>query len=406
MRDLLGRLLVTLGFASVRTCDSGWRALELLDEPQCDVDLILLDLIMPGMDGVQLVRELGERRFAGSVILLSGEDESTLRSVEALLRARHVDVIGHLRKPLTRARLEEVLARRPERGARNAAASVRTYDADELRRGIANREIINHYQPNVSLATGTVMGVECLARWRHPTDGLVYPDRFIGVAEAHGLIDGLTSAVFEAAIAQACTWRSGGLLLRIAVNLSVESLAALDFPDRLERDVLAAGIPPRDVILEITESRFIGNPAAVLDVLTRLRMKRFRLSIDDFGTGHSSLEQLRIAPFDELKIDRGFVHGAARDPRLRAIYDASLELARRLGLATVGEGVADEDDWRLLRDTGCDLAQGYFIAKPMPADEVAGWIEGWRERVRSGILRDDASATPASKCPDVPSHHL
>ena len=229
-----------------------------------------------------------------------------------------------------------------------------------------------------------------------PTDGLVYPDRFIGVAEAHGLIDELTRAVFAAAIAQARAWRSGGPPLRIAVNLSMESLAALDIPDRLERDVLAAGIAPCDVTLEITESRFIENAAAMLDVLTRLRMKRFRLAIDDFGTGYSSLEQLRIVPFDELKIDRGFVHGAARDPRRRAIYDASLELAKRLGLTTVGEGVADEDDWRLLRDTGCNLAQGYFIAKPMPAADVAGWIEGWGERVGRGILRGDASATPSS----------
>ena len=138
----------------------------------------------------------------------------------------------------------------------------------------------------------------------------------------------------------------------------------------------------------MTESQLMGDARTPLEILTRLRLKRFRLSIDDFGTGHSSLAQLRDIPFDELKIDQGFVHRAWAVETLRAMYDASLALARQLGMEVVAEGVEDRDDWDLLLRTGCDLAQGAFVSRPMPAADLPGWMDVWQERVRNGFAND------------------
>ena len=183
-------------------------------------------------------------------------------------------------------------------------------------------------------------------------------------------------------LTQARRWRDMGLALRMSINVSMNNLASLEFPDFIAGRAAAAGVSPEEVVLEVTESRLMKDLRAPLEVLARLRLKRFSVSIDDFGTGHSSLAQLRDFPFDELKVDRGFVHGAFEDETLRAIYQASLGLARQLNMDVVAEGVEDRDDWDFVRRTHCSLAQGYFIARPMPADALPGWLRVWDARVR------------------------
>jgi EAL domain-containing protein (putative c-di-GMP-specific phosphodiesterase class I) len=177
------------------------------------------------------------------------------------------------------------------------------------------------------------------------------------------------------------------MAFHVAVNVSMANLKALDFPDLVAGLAASAGVLPQSVVLEVTESRLMDDLGVVLEILMRLRLKRFRLSIDDFGTGHSSMSQLRDIPFDELKIDQGFVHGAYSNERVRAIYNASLSLARQLGMEIIAEGVEDRDDWNFICQTGCEIAQGYFIAKPMPAADLPAWMEAWQERV-NGELAD------------------
>lgn len=376
MLELLARMLADIGLR-VTGCSSARQAIAEIDSRGSAPDLILLDLIMPDMDGVELVRALAERRYQGSLILLSGEDEQTLESVVTLTRAHDIRMLGHVRKPVSRTALARLIANWVPPGSQEPRESLKAYSAVELREAIANGEFVNYYQPKVGMATGRPLGVECLVRWQHPSDGLVAPDRFIALVEDNGLVEGLTRAVLTKAIADAMRWQDAGLALKVAVNVSMKSLVALDFPDSLARMVASAGLSPGNVIIEVTESSYMANPAAVLDVLTRLRMKRFRLSIDDFGTGYSSLQSLTIVPFDELKIDRCFVHGAARNARRRAVVETSLRLAKKLRLTTVAEGVEDLDDWNFLRQRGCDLAQGYYVAKPMPAFAVPSWVETW-----------------------------
>lgn len=384
MLKLLSHTLATQGFTRVTTCDNGQSALAWVDHPDSPPNLILCDLNMPGMDGVEFVRKLVEHRYAGSLILVSGEDERVMKTAEKLVKAHGITVLGHLKKPVTPEGLTEMLETWVPPMAGRPQSGKKIYDADELHAAITNGELVNFYQPKVAVGIGKVVGVETLVRWRHPTDGMVFPDQFIGVAEANGLINDLTRAVLTGALAQAKVWQEARMDLRVAVNVSMDNLSSLDFVDFVARATAEAGVPPQQVVLEVTESRLMGDLRNSLEVLTRLRLKRFHLSIDDFGTGHSSLAQLRDIPFDELKIDQSFVHGAWRDETARAMYDASLGLANQLNMEVVAEGVEDQEDWDFLRQTECHLAQGYFIARPMPADDLPGWMKSWNDRHEDG----------------------
>lgn len=377
---LLSRQLAILGNPGVVTSTSGSAALELLGGRACEEMLIFLDLNVPGLDGVEFVRALVATGYAGALILVSGEDERILESAVRLARAHRLNVLGRMSKPVQMDALRALLDawRQPLTKASRKEAT--RYAPDELRRAIAGGELVNYYQPKVDVGTGAMKGVETLVRWQHPTDGMVFPDQFIGVAEESGLIDDLTRVVLIAALEQARQWRDDGLTLRVAVNVSMDNLARLDFPDFVLTEVRRNGIAAGDLVLEVTQSRLRTDVVAALGILTRLRLKRVSLSIDDFGTGSSSLAQLRDIPFDELKIDRGFVHGAAHDNTRRAIFTASLAMAKQLGMTSVSEGVEDRADWDFVRRLGCDLAQGYFVAKPMPADGLVPWLLTWEAR--------------------------
>ena len=377
MLKLITNMLGNLGYTRIETFANGHAALERLDDGSKIVDLIMLDLNMPGMDGVEFIRNLADRTYRGSLVLVSGVEKRILETAHRLAQGRRMKILGHLQKPVKPQDLEAMLQRwEPDRDE-SIRTERRIYTADELGEALAGGQLVNYYQPQLDVATGMPIAVEALVRWQHPQDGTVFPDQFIGVAEDTGLIDELTRVVLTAAARQARAWHDRGLRLRVAVNLSMDNLNSLDFPDFVANTVTEFGVSPADIILEVTESRLMRDLRETLDILTRLRLKGFRLSIDDFGTGNSSLVQLRDIPFSELKIDRGFINGVDRDSTLRAIYDASLGLARQLRMETVAEGVEDRNDWELLSATKCDLAQGYFISRPMTADKVADWVAAW-----------------------------
>ncbi len=378
--QILERQLEVMGAPPVKACRSARDALQWLAERDTSAMLLLLDLSMPGMDGVEFMRHLADRGFSGAVALVSGADVRVLETATKLAEAYQLNVLSHLHKPVPTETLRALIDR--WRGYVPVPASIQglVYGVDEIRHAIAHNELTLHYQPKVSMADGAFVGVEALVRWQHPRDGMCLPASFVPSAEANGLIDALTRTVLSQALRQVRHWADRGLALRLAVNVSMDNLVHLDFTEFVLDEAQRHGVPPTDLVLEVTESRLMRDARSAMDILTRLRLKRIGLSIDDFGTGHSSLAQLRDMPFDELKIDRGFVHGGREQATQRAILTASVGMAHELGMQTVAEGVEDRADWDIAKAAGCDVAQGYFIARPMPASAVLGWEAQWRER--------------------------
>ena len=375
---LIERMLRALAAPPVECFDSGLAALRRLQSLDSTSVLLVIDLNMPGMDGVELIRHLAQSNFRGTLALASGADTRVLETATRLAQAWRLRTVGHLRKPLSSDELRDALQRWRGSTASDPQRPRRSFTPEEVRRAIEQGQVCLHYQPQIDLADGRLLGVEALARWQHPELGLLGPDAFIPVAEANGLIDTLTDSVVQQALAQSARWIAElGQPVRVAVNVSMDNLSRLDFPDRVFAGLEDHGVPASSLTLEVTESRLMKDMRAALDTLARLRLRGISLSIDDFGTGHSSLAQLRDLPFVELKVDRGFVHGGRSHATLRAILSASVEMARQLGMHVVAEGVEDEADWEFVKEAGCSGAQGWFIARPMRGDALVEWV---RER--------------------------
>jgi EAL domain-containing protein (putative c-di-GMP-specific phosphodiesterase class I) len=378
---LIANMLKKLGMSQVTAYEGGHAALRSLDAWNRASNLILLDLDMPEMDGVEFVRHLVARSYAGSLILISGLDTRILRTAESWVRTNKINILGSMHKPVYPESLADLLGKWTPYSGAIKPVTKKIYGPDELQAAFANGELVNYYQPKIAVASGEVAGVEALIRWHHPGDGVVFPDQFINLVETHGLMDRLTRKVLADALAHLEAWNRLGLSLQIAINVSMSNLESLDFADFVTSQAVSAGVAPERVVLEVSENRLKPDSLHSFETLARLCLKNFRLSIDDFGTGRSFLVQLRDMSFDELKIDRGFVHRAWADETIRAIYDASLRLARQLDLDVVAEGVEDRDDWDFVCKTGCDFAQGNFIAMPMPAGDLPDWIRSWQKRM-------------------------
>ena len=243
----------------------------------------------------------------------------------------------------------------------------------DLRRAIDRREIKLYYQPQASLSTGEITGLEALARWEHPVRGWVPPNVFIPIAEHMGLIKPLTGQLLELAASDSAEWAAEPAI-PVAVNVSMRNLTDGRFPEHLEEAVGAGRVDGERLKLEITESAIMAEPGRVLEAMNRLRSLGFRFAIDDFGTGYSSLSYLQKLPVEEIKIDRSFVSQLLSDTGSAAIVRATIELAGSIGLDVVAEGVEDEATWQQLKQLGCSAAQGYYLSRPMPAASVAGWL--------------------------------
>jgi diguanylate cyclase (GGDEF)-like protein/PAS domain S-box-containing protein len=244
----------------------------------------------------------------------------------------------------------------------------------ELRRAISERELVLYYQPKAALESGVVTSVEALVRWLHPERGVVMPDSFIPLAQETSLIGPLTLYVIEEALRQVRSWREQGIELSIAVNLSTRNLLDRSFPDQVEELLTRWDVKPENLELEVTESSMLANPTRAKAVLGELSELGIRLSIDDFGTGYSSLAYLRELPVDEIKIDRSFVIAMGAEAGDAVIVRSTVDLGRNLGLEVVAEGVETIEHWEKLRELGCTTAQGYFLSRPVPADELGDWL--------------------------------
>ncbi|SDC54528.1 diguanylate cyclase (GGDEF) domain-containing protein [Geodermatophilus telluris] len=286
-------------------------------------------------------------------------------------------------------------AKRGREGARVWAPEGSTDSRDrlqtleQLRVALDTEQLVPHYQPKLDLRTGDVAGVEALVRWEHPERGLLAPDVFLPLAEQAGLMRRLTLRVLERSLLDLGTWRDAGHELTLAVNLSVSNLQDVALPEQVALLLETRGVPAAALVLEITEDVLMADAARSQQVLAGLRRLGVRLSVDDYGTGYSSLTYLRALPVDELKLDRSFVTSLTRDPRAGAIVRSTQRLSQDLGMTFVVEGVEDAATLELLRSLGCDVAQGFYVARPMPAERFLEWLQ--RHHVRAAVPRQRAA---------------
>ncbi len=378
-RRYLNSVLRVLNVGQVLEADGGSAALELIAGHP--VDVIFLDLKMPGMDGVEFIRHLGQTGFKGSLVLASSLEAELVTAVERVAAAKGVSVLGRLEKPLKPDRTAQLLERHLERAAparQRRTTSEEAPSSQELHEALEQAQFVPWFQPKVRFVDQRLVGVEALARWQRPGHGLCGPGTFITAMEQDGRIDRLTEIITEAALRQSRAWLEAGLELCVSINLSPLSLVSSEWFERLLGLVRDSGVSPRLVTFEVTESALAGDPTEAIANLVRLRMNGFGLSVDDYGTGYSTLQKLSEFPFTELKIDRSFVAGVHADQRLQAIVDSSVQLAGRLQLTTTAEGVETVGEWSYLKSAGGDLCQGFLVGKPMPGDEILKW---WPQRI-------------------------
>lgn len=379
--SLAVKVLDSLGYTRVETANNGNEALGKLVTSVAPYDLIISDLNMPEMNGVEFMRHASHSGFQGGMILFSGEDSRMLETALGLARAHGINILGALHKPLEPKELEKLVnSYEPEVSEERHYSPEKSISENELIDGIkgsADNRLHLVYQPKIDVKSGEVTGVETLARWWNKDRGILGPATFIPIAEASGQIDNLTNEIYKDALEQAVEWSRQGRQLRTAINISVNSFSNPEFCNFLIDTKNRNKLDFEQIVFEVTETQAMSLPEDCLEALMSLRLKRFGLSIDDFGTGSSSLAQLKNIPFSEMKIDRAFIHGAAGDPSALAILETSVDLARKLNMEIVAEGAETREDWDLVEQLGCDYVQGFYCAKPMRNEDLIVFLDSW-----------------------------
>ena len=370
------QMLSVIGVVEVFTARNGVEAIMVMNRRTEQFGVVVCDLNMPEMDGVEMIRRFSQSGFRGGLILMSGADRQILNTVSKLAALQGLTVLGQIQKPATPHAMRELLRHSSSLPVdRRLARNSSPLSPEAIRAGIARQEFSVWLQPKVNALTLEPEGVEALARWRQADGSHVPPDLFIVLAERSGLIGELSRVLLARGLEDAARLHAAGFALTVSVNLSALWLDDLSLPDLMLRSAESVGLRPADIILEVTETGVTKDVATALDVLTRLRLKGFGLSIDDFGIGYSSFEQLGRIPFTEMKLDRSFVNRGIQDPAARAILESSMGMAQKLSLSTVAEGVETDSELAMMRDMGCQSVQGYLIAKPMPVDDLIRWLQ-------------------------------
>jgi EAL domain-containing protein (putative c-di-GMP-specific phosphodiesterase class I) len=376
-RRVLTTMLKRLGVGQVEQAASGSAAMALIDAQPDAFDAVLCDLQVHDsahLDGIEFLR-VAARRLACPLILLSGIDEDLAIAAETLAAASGASWGGRLRKPVPPGELHTVLAacagrtadasrRGPHRDPR------RTWSKADIRMALKRDEFHAVFQAQRCLATGKLFGVEALARWSHPSAGLVGPADFVPLMEREGMVDELFDVMLARSLDAIAHWRARGHRVPVSINASPLTLENVNVPNLWRSRVEARGIDPGQITIEITETAIARNFHGLLESVTRLRMHGFRVALDDFGTSYSSLQQLSELPATEVKIDRSFLDRALRYPRAHVIFDSIVQLGRKLGMAVVAEGVETAAQSDFVRAMGCDAAQGWLHGRPVSAQSL------------------------------------
>ena len=329
---------------------------------------IILDLVMPEADGVELLRYLAEDRCQAQILVASGVDPRVLATAKRIGDAYGLHMSGMLEKPIMVPGLQALL--------RQTSQAHNPVNEQGLSQAISERQLFLHYQPKLTFKSAghSIEAVEALVRWNHPEWGLVMPDKFIPIAEQTGLILPLTDLVSRLATEQLAAWDAEGIHLSVAINLAPQLLNRLELPDRIAALADEHSIDRARLMLEITESAAMADTGRTMDILARCRLKGMGVSIDDFGTGYSSLVALCRMPFNELKIDKSLVIELHKSEEAKLIVRSIVELAHNLGLSVCAEGTETSEAVNFVRACGCKSTQGYYVSKPLAPDAVKAFL--------------------------------
>lgn len=374
--EWIGACLRKLHIGTQYLAKSGEEALQIFAREKHAINVIVCDLEMPRMDGMECLRHLAEAGCTASIILFSSFDKSIMRSVELMARADGLTVLGSQQKPISSRSIATLLALYTSARTLRPVAPPSVTD-DEMRSGIDAGGFQPYYLPKISLSSGNVCGVEALAYWQHRAHGALPPSAYRPCAESNGMLAQITQQLISAAIHDLSLWHRDGIAISVSINITLRTSDEHNLVTELPARLVPLGLRPEHITFVVTEANAFGDNLRLLETLSRIRLRGFGLSIDDFGNGFSSLLQLQKIPFTELRIDRHYVTGASRAQHQAAIVESNVALGQRLGLSTVAAGVEDVNDWGFVRNSGVTEALGGLIAAPMPADAFLRWCRTW-----------------------------
>jgi EAL domain-containing protein (putative c-di-GMP-specific phosphodiesterase class I) len=392
VRTWVRHVLNMAGITEVTDAADGRDALAAVTEPGGWFDLIICDLRMPERDGIETIRAFAALGLESAIAILSVEDERVIETAGMLASAQGLRILGTIAKPLTAEKLAPILERLRELPSDPPADASVSPELD-FRGAFEHNELYFVYQPKISMHSGTFVGIEALVRWKNPDLGLLLPASFLSAMEAHEPHNGaLTNLALRENIAFAGRWHRAGRSVGISINLSARALDRLDLPERIESLARDAHVPPEFITIEIAEAQLAPRAIKEIDIATRLRLKGFRLSVDDFGNATPGLLNLQKLPFNELKIARSVVDGCATSSAKRSVVESAIALARSVNMSAVAMGVQHRADWDVLKELDCGMMQGFFVARPMTEEGLDAWAAQWElhQRVETssgGILR-------------------
>lgn len=374
-RRALVRILRTLGAEAVHRAEDGRSAFKVLSDPDRPIDIIISDLSMPGMDGMEFVRHLSESGSRVSLILTSALEPNLLASIANMARAYKVNLLGVMSKPPSAVKLVRLVE--IHRMGTEPASLEAQFSLEDIADAWTHNEFEPWFEPKVDLVTGAVRGLHATARWRHPAIGVLEDEAFMPSVRARGLNDDLVWLMLQKSAAHCRQLQLKGFELEVSVSLSLQALTDVNIASRVTQIAQKENLDPRLIVLSVSEKALDTDLAKALENLARLRVDGFGLAIDDFGSGLMAVEQLSLVAFTELKIDSSLVTGAKVDESARAGLAIGIELANQLKLKTVAAGIRSKDEWKLLHEWGCELGQGPFISAPLPSDAVPSWLRSW-----------------------------
>jgi EAL domain-containing protein (putative c-di-GMP-specific phosphodiesterase class I)/AmiR/NasT family two-component response regulator len=393
-RDHVAGLLRETGFGSVLLAEDGIAALRAL-ELQCGpVDLVLTDMDMPGMDGMELIQHLAQRRLAANLIAASANASRLSEAAQGMPTDTPTRLLATIPKPIRLEDLRTILENQ-EMLPRAQLAAAQEASASEVEEGLRQGEFVAWYKPRVALDSGRLAGIAVEARWHHPHRGVLTPHAFIDCIDTGPLAAALLQAVVVQAIAQMREWQEMGLALRLCLPLPPQVLFDMPHLNEIAAMLIDGGIKPGGVSFEVSEAVVAAGEPVLLHNLDRLSLRGFAVGARHCGRYEAGLRQYACCPLSELVLDSLFVNEAARRNNRRPLLEGLLDIAAQLDVATCCDGIEQEEDWRLLRDLGCTTGQGPLIGAPVPAVAFVGWYKENRQRLREQAAINGA-APPAA----------